>query len=134
MGRSRSTRFMLQERMKARRTIMDDPIDRARTAVKDRAELPGMSLMEHLEELRKRLIHTVAYLLVGFAVAYAFHERLFGYIQKPLDDLGIALNYTHPTDPLNLYLKTAFVGWVYPGQPVHSVPGLVVYFAGNVCE
>ena len=38
---------------------MADLIDRARTAVTDRAELPGMSLMEHLGELRKRLIHSV---------------------------------------------------------------------------
>ena len=41
---------------------MDDdlgPLDRARKAVSDRAELPGMSLMEHLEELRKRLLHAV---------------------------------------------------------------------------
>jgi sec-independent protein translocase protein TatC len=96
---------------------MDDPIDRARAAVKDRAELPGMSLMEHLEELRKRLIHVLIYLLIGFAVAYAFHERLYGYIQKPLDDQGILLNYTHPTDPLNLYLKTAFVGGFILASP-----------------
>ncbi|RXH55250.1 twin-arginine translocase subunit TatC [Granulicella sibirica] len=94
-----------------------DPIDRARAAVKDRADLPGMSLMEHLEELRKRLIHAVAYLLIGFAVAYAFHEKLYGYIQKPLDDQGILLNYTHPTDPLNLYLKTAFVGGFILASP-----------------
>ncbi len=37
-----------------------DTIDKARKAVTDRAELPGMSLMEHLTELRKRLIHSVA--------------------------------------------------------------------------
>ena len=88
---------------------MDDRIDRARAAVKDRAELPGMSLMEHLEELRKRLIHVVAYLLVGFAVAYAFHVRLVTFIQKPLIDIGLTMTMTHPTDALNLYLKTSFV-------------------------
>ena len=31
-----------------------DAIGKARAAVTERAELPGMSLMEHLEELRKR--------------------------------------------------------------------------------
>lgn len=96
---------------------MADFVDRARSAVTDRAELPGMSLMEHLGELRKRLIHSVLYLLVGFAVAYAFHERLYGYIQKPLTDLHILLNYTHPTDPLNLYLKTALVGGAILASP-----------------
>ena len=38
---------------------MADLVDRARAAVTDRAELPGMSLMEHLDELRKRLIRSV---------------------------------------------------------------------------
>jgi sec-independent protein translocase protein TatC len=94
-----------------------DPIDRARKAVTDRAELPGMSLMEHLGELRKRLIHSAAYLLVGFAVAYIFHERLYSYVQKPLSDLHIALNFTHPTDGLNLYLKVAFLGGAILASP-----------------
>ncbi|HZY72333.1 MAG TPA: twin-arginine translocase subunit TatC [Edaphobacter sp.] len=96
---------------------MADFVDRARSAVTDRAELPGMSLMEHLAELRKRLINATIYLLIGFAVAYAFHERLYGYIQKPLTDLHIDLNFTHPTDPLNLYLKTALVGGAILASP-----------------
>ncbi|MEO6911463.1 MAG: twin-arginine translocase subunit TatC [Edaphobacter sp.] len=96
---------------------MADFVDRARAAVTDRAELPGMSLMEHLDELRKRLLRAVIYLLIGFAVAYAFHERLYGYIQKPLTDLHIELNFTHPTDPLNLYLKTALVGGAILASP-----------------
>jgi len=94
-----------------------DPLDRARKAVSDRAELPGMSLMEHLEELRKRLLHAVAYLLVGFAVAYFFHERLYGIVQAPLDQLHIPLNFTHPTDGLNLYLKTSLVGGAILASP-----------------
>ena len=96
---------------------MADFVDRARTAVTDRAELPGMSLMEHLAELRKRLIRATIYLLVGFAVAYAFHERLYGFIQQPLTNLHIDLNFTHPTDPLNLYLKTALVGGAILASP-----------------
>jgi sec-independent protein translocase protein TatC len=99
-------------------TVADlDPIDRARKAVTDRAELPGMSLMEHLTELRKRLIHSVYYLLGGFIIAYVFHERLYGFVQAPLDQLHIALNFTHPTDGLNLYLKTAFVGGAILASP-----------------
>lgn len=96
---------------------MADLIDNVRAAVNDRAELPGMSLMEHLAELRKRLIHATAYLLVGFIVAYAFHERLYGLVQAPLDKLHIALNFTHPTDGLNLYLKTSLVGGAILASP-----------------
>jgi sec-independent protein translocase protein TatC len=87
-----------------------DPIDKARKAVAERAELPGMSLMEHLTELRKRLIHSVYYLIGGFAIAYAFHVRLYNYIMAPYTALGLGgLSILHPTDALNLYLKTSFV-------------------------
>jgi sec-independent protein translocase protein TatC len=96
---------------------MADLVDSVRAAVTDRADLPGMSLMEHLTELRKRLIHSTVYLLIGFCIAYAFHVRLYGIIQKPLNDLHIALNYTHPTDPLNLYLKTALYGGIILASP-----------------
>jgi sec-independent protein translocase protein TatC len=88
----------------------DDPIEKAREAIHDRAELPGMSLMEHLTELRSRLVHSVVALLIGFAVAYIFRERLFGIVTHPIDALNYPLNFTHPTDPLNLYLKTSLYG------------------------
>jgi sec-independent protein translocase protein TatC len=90
-------------------TIMADIVDRARAAVSERTELPGMSLLEHLEELRKRLIHSVVYLLIGFAVAYAFHTPLTNYIQKPLVDIGLKMTMTHPTDALNFFIKTSLV-------------------------
>lgn len=82
-----------------------------------RDELPGMSLLEHLEELRKRIIHCLAYLLIGFAIAYIFRERLYGVVQAPLDQLHIPLNFTHPTDGLTLYLKTAFAGGAILASP-----------------
>ncbi len=96
---------------------MADLVERARAAVTDRAELPGMSLMEHLAELRTRIIHVIVYLLIGFAVAYAFHERLYGIVQAPLDQLKIPLNFTHPTDGLNLYLKTSLVAGAILSSP-----------------
>jgi sec-independent protein translocase protein TatC len=94
-----------------------EAIEKARKAVSERAELPGMSLMEHLEELRKRIVHSAAYLAVGFVIAYAFHERLYGVVQAPLNRLGIKLNYTHPMDALNLYLQVALIGGAILASP-----------------
>jgi sec-independent protein translocase protein TatC len=88
---------------------MDDILDRARAAVADRADLPGMSLMEHLEELRKRILHVVIYLVLGFAVSYAFHTRLTAFIQKPLLNIGLTMTMTHPTDAIDFFIKTSAV-------------------------
>ena len=99
---------------------MVDPVDaigKARAAVAERAELPGMSLMEHLEELRRRIVHSAAYLCAGFVVAYIFHERLYGIVDAPLSHLGIKLNYTHPMDPLNLYLQVSLIGGAILASP-----------------
>src|SRR5580698_573596 len=95
---------------------MDD-LDKGDRYALARAELPGMSLIEHLEELRKRIIHSAVYLVIAFPIAYAFHERLYGFIQAPLDQLRIPLNFTHPTDGLTLYLKTSFVGGAILASP-----------------
>jgi len=92
-------------------------IDRARASVTERVELPGMSLMEHLEELRTRLFWSVGYLAIGFIVAYIFHERIYNWVQAPVTNLGLQLNFTHPTDGLNLYIKTAFVGGAILASP-----------------
>jgi sec-independent protein translocase protein TatC len=94
-----------------------DAITKARQSVTERAELPGMSLMEHLDELRRRIIHSALYLFVGFIVAYVFHERLYWFVQEPLDRLHIKLNYTHPMDPLNLYLQVSLIGGAILASP-----------------
>ena len=89
---------------------MPDVLENVRAEVKDRAELPGMSLMEHLQELRSRLLHSAVALLIGFVIAYIFHRQLYGIVQAPLTALHLKLSFTHPTDPINLYIKTALVG------------------------
>ena len=38
------------------RNEIETVVEKARTNISTRAELPGMSLLEHLEELRRRII------------------------------------------------------------------------------
>jgi len=100
---------------------MVDPaevIGKAREAVSQRAELPGMSLMEHLDELRKRIIRSALFLAAGFLVAWAFHDRFVGIIQAPLGRIGKSLVFTHPMDPLNLDLKVSLVGGAILASPL----------------
>jgi sec-independent protein translocase protein TatC len=44
------------------------------------------TLVEHLGELRARLIVSLAALAVGFVVAYIFHGRLLDWLNRPLPD------------------------------------------------
>jgi len=94
-----------------------DLVDRARSSVQERAELPGMSLMEHLEELRRRLFWSVGYLGLGFIVAWIYRERIYNWVQAPVTNLHLQLNFTHPTDGLNLYIKTALIGGAIIASP-----------------
>jgi sec-independent protein translocase protein TatC len=99
---------------------MVDPaeaIGKARAAVTERAELPGMTLMEHLEELRKRIVHSAAYLAVGFVACWFFRDRIVDFLQAPLNRIGKSLVFTHPMDALNLDLQVALLAGAIVASP-----------------
>ena len=102
---------------------MDDILDRARSAVSQRAELPGMSLLEHLEELRRRLIHSAFYLIGGFAIAWAFHDKIYGFMEEPIvyalrrHHLPTQLVIHNPVDGFNMYLKISFMAGCIIASP-----------------
>lgn len=133
---------------------MVDLLDRARTAVGDRAELPGMSLLDHLQELRKRLVYSIISIAVGFFVAYGFHQRISGLMIAPITTalsahhLDTRLVYLNPVDPFNFYLKIGIFGGVILAAPfilyqvwLFIAPGLyqserryvVPFMAATVC-
>lgn len=94
-----------------------DAIGKARKEITDRAELPGMSLMEHLDELRRRIVHSAAYLAGGAIVAWIFREKLLFFLQEPLLKIGKSLVFTHPMDALNLNLQAALLGGAIIASP-----------------
>ena len=95
-----------------------DIIDRAKAAVSERADLPGMSLFEHLDELRRRLIHVAISLVLGYLIAVIFAPQLYGLMQAPLTRIGIQLNFTHPADLVNLrYIQIPLVGAIILASP-----------------
>ena len=94
-----------------------DAIGKARLAVTERAELPGMSLMEHLDELRKRIVHSALFLAAGFIIAWLFKDWLLNFLQKPLLKIGKSLVFTHPMDALNLYLQVALLAGAIIASP-----------------
>jgi sec-independent protein translocase protein TatC len=85
------------------------------------AELPKMGFLDHLEELRKRLIVSFAAVGVGFFVSWAFAEKIFAKLQEPLTHVlppGDKLAYTRLTAPFFLYMKVAFFAGLFLAAPV----------------
>jgi len=95
-----------------------DAIGKAREAVTQRAELPGMSLMEHLDELRKRIVRSFIFLVVGFGAAWGFHDYFVNLIQAPLNHIGKSLVMTHPMDALNLDLEVSLIAGAILASPL----------------
>ena len=79
-----------------------------------------MSLLEHLEELRKRIIYALVSVVVGFGVAYRFSEQIYQLMEHPIiealraNGLPEKLVFTNPTEPFNIYLKIGLSSQVSP--------------------
>jgi sec-independent protein translocase protein TatC len=85
------------------------------------SELPKMSFLDHLEELRKRLLVSLIAVAVGFLVSWAFAEPIFALLQAPLTQFlppGDKLAYTRLTAPFFLYMKVAFFTGIFVAAPV----------------
>ena len=85
------------------------------------SELPKMSFLDHLEELRKRLLVSLIAVAVGFLACWAFAEEIFAWIQAPLTQFlpaGDKLAYTRLTAPFFLYMKVAFFAGIFVAAPV----------------
>ena len=69
-------------------------------------------LLSHLGEIRKRLVRSAIAVGVGFAITYAFSEKLFGLLAYPLKanmPPGDRLVYTSLPEMFFIYIKTAMV-------------------------
>jgi len=82
-----------------------------------------MSFLEHLEELRQRLLRAAISLAVGFCVCFYFAKNFYAVLARPLTttlhQLGRSdqLVYTNPVDPFNLYIKLGLLGGVFLASP-----------------
>lgn len=80
-----------------------------------------MSFLEHLDELRKRLIYVVYSLLVGCVIAFIFISKIFDFIMRPLQQMlpdGGTLIYTSGAEPFMLYVKIGFLAGIFISSPL----------------
>jgi sec-independent protein translocase protein TatC len=78
-----------------------------------------MTFLEHLDELRKRITHAVAGLLVGFIIAFAFIGRVqeFIYARLTKDIPGGKLIFTEPGEGFMLMIKMAALVGILIASP-----------------
>jgi len=82
-----------------------------------------MSFLEHLEELRQRLLRSILSIVIGAGVCFYFSDNIYTYMARPLTDTLRALHmsdklvYTNPVDPFNLYLKLSIMCGLFLASP-----------------
>ena len=84
-----------------------------------------MPLLDHLIELRRRLLVSMATFLVAFFVCYYFSSEIYGFLAKPLANalaarpgMNRALIYTQLYEAFFTYIRVAFFGAAFISFPV----------------
>ena len=89
-----------------------------------RDAMPTMGFLDHLEELRSRLVYSIGAVAVGFFACWWKVERIYDIMQRPimkaLKDNGMSerLVYLNPTEPFNLYLKITLLAGLFVASPI----------------
>ncbi len=82
-------------------------------------EFSKMSFLDHLEELRRRLIRSIIAIGLAFGICWWQSDRLFGWLAGPivqvLKDLGMDdhLVVTSPTEAFTVYVQLSMVAGIF---------------------
>ena len=82
------------------------------------------SFVEHLTELRSRLVKSIIYLFIFFIVCYFFAENIYGFLLAPYaeavkdDEVGRRMIFTALQETFITYLKVAFFAAMFIASPI----------------
>jgi sec-independent protein translocase protein TatC len=77
-----------------------------------------MPFMEHLGELRVRIMRALYGLLAGTAIALPFSERIVDWLARPVTRLGYELVFTAPAEAFWVQMKVGLIAGVFISSPV----------------
>jgi sec-independent protein translocase protein TatC len=86
-------------------------------------ELGKMSFLDHLGELRRRIIHSIVAIVIGFVICWMFSDELYAALARPLTqvlrELGHSdqLVYTSPTAIFSLYVHLSLIAGLFVASP-----------------
>ena len=86
---------------------------------REQEELSGqMSFLDHLEELRKRIINSLIAIGVAFGACWWLADPLFRMVSRPIMRAGVtSLVVSSPTEGFNLELKLAVMAAIFLAAP-----------------
>jgi sec-independent protein translocase protein TatC len=99
----------------------DDDPDRDIDDLDDDGGAGKMSFLEHLDELRKRIIWSLVSIGVGFVPAFYYMSEIFDFIMKPMQAMlgpGQTLIYTDPSEAFMLQIKIGLMVGAMVASPL----------------
>lgn len=76
-----------------------------------------MSFMEHLGELRTRIVRALIALLVGTVIALPFSQHIVDWLAKPVTKLNYSLVFTAPAEAFWVQMKVGLIVGVFISAP-----------------
>jgi sec-independent protein translocase protein TatC len=80
----------------------------------------SMTFLEHLDDLRKRIIYSLVALFIVVIPAFVFSKDIFRILAQPVTKYlprGIKMAYTTLPSPFMVYIKVSFLGAVFFTSP-----------------
>lgn len=85
-----------------------------------REDLPTMTLLDHLEELRRRIIRSLVAVGVAIGAAWGFRELIYEFLSRPIQPFlpeGRKLAFLGITDPFIMYFKMCALVGIFAASP-----------------
>src|SRR5262245_11254076 len=79
-----------------------------------------MSFLEHLDELRKRIINSCIAILVGILLSFSFIDRIFNFLLAPTRAVlppGVKMIYTQPGEAFGMYMWVSLIAGMVLAAP-----------------
>jgi sec-independent protein translocase protein TatC len=79
-----------------------------------------MSFLEHLDELRKRIVNSCIAIGVGFLISFVFIDRIFNFVFNPSRKVlpaGVRFVYNRPAEAFSLYIQLALISGALIAAP-----------------